>query len=244
MKNIRCFITLLCAFCTILPASLSAGTRFDSLCAQSDLMVSGHVVQHRIDPVAGPDSKLHCEIDFVVYMMCAETDRYPDLLKVLLPGDTLKGLSYFTGSANDTAGLNRWLQLPLMRDTTTGSGWRLTDNNFRSGIFGDTATGGCNRFVNYIYNEYGVVQQKFTHKAMWGYTSFITLDGTLREQWKYKRRGEKYTEVRTKYFADGRKNCKVRAKQSLDRNGVRIVAWTFRQNGKRTLHQQKTGVYD
>lgn len=207
-------------------------------------MVSGHVIQHRTDPILDHDHEVYCEIDFVVFMLCAEPSRYPELLKVLQPGDTLKGIAYYTASAYDTVHVKSWLQLPLMRDTTKSSGWRLTDNNFRSGIFGDTATGGCNLFVNYIYNEYGVVQQKFTRKALWGYTSFITLDGTLREQWKYKRREEKVIKVTTEYFPDGRKKSKVRTKESLDRHGVRVIAWTFRANGKLMLHRQKTGIYD
>lgn len=245
MKKIRiCILVLICAACTTIPVSLSAGTKLDSLYAQSDVMVSGHVVRQHIDLLPDAEGKYHCTIDFVIFMMCAESARYAELLKITLPGDTLSSIEYVTTSRSDTTARLRWLMLPLKRDTTRDCGWRLTNHEYRSGIFGDTAVGGCNSLVNYIYNEHGVVEQRCTFKGSWGYTTFTSLDGTVREQWKSKWHGEKSLQVCTEYFPDGRKKYKVRKKATLDRHGVRAIAWTFRDNGKLKLHRQKMLIWD
>jgi hypothetical protein len=119
-----------------------------------------------------------------------------------------------------------------LRDTLRASGWRLTDPHWGEGIFGDSVLGNCPGSTNYIYGEYGVVEQKISHKGRWSYTTFTTLDSTVREQWKYRAAGDKWIEWRTEYSASGQMMLKIRVANKPVGWSSKQVIWTFRDNGR------------
>ncbi len=208
-------------------------------------MITGHVLNQRVVQFPNIEEHRSFQFDFVIFSICAKPERYTELLKNILPGDTLRGLSYLSLSLSDTLQVTQWYALPLVRDTLLVSGWRLTESNYSEGIYGSKFIGSCPGSRNYIYGEYGVVEQKTSHKGRWGYTTFTTLDGTLREQWKYNyRENKRWVEVRTEYSVDGALMNKVRIHNSYARHGVRSVHWTLRDRGKQTLRRQKVMIND
>jgi hypothetical protein len=229
-------------FASLLSFTAYADPEFDSMFVKSDVMIYGLVIRHEIASNQPNNNMRICTVDVVVNTMCSGGRSVRDPAALPYPGDTIRQLIYFRNSTDDTLSSERSYVLLLRADS---AGWKLTDENFETGIYHDYDVFGSHCNVLYVLpdsrNPHSTTKLEMSLQKGW--TTIVSTDagGNLVSVRKHKWRNSK---LLTRFTEINSQGDEVEKYHSRYTNGGHTVKWTFRKDGKRCLKRSSVWIID
>lgn len=232
---------LILAFLGI-PTLVSADGYFDSLINKADLVVTGVVTRQQVLATESDENSRSYSFDLLVLRMSIEVNPKSTNRKLVLPGDTLYNLEYFTEARrSDTLIVcdECYYIIPLQSNNASSSGFSLLDKNYYDGTYYDfyleKEFSSVSLVLDSSESRKQICKRVIAQDGKWTVIRQYRSDSTLldvEKKWEEKGMPRVTFTKYAQYDKMGKLVVRTRSKEKIWAIGSKWIEWTFREDGQ------------